>query len=194
MPSTRGSVRWPTRACSTPSGSRRHPGRDRQPAAAFRDAAVSLRRPPGACGDDGRVLRRHRAARPAPDGMAGDGAAAAVRRARAALAVCDASGSRWRPGSALFVYDPVHVGTHAYFAPKLLLIALGLGNAPLFHRTSYLSALAAEGTLPLSARAAGRGVAGDLDRGRGVRRRSTSRARRKCCFDERKQCGTPLAL
>ncbi len=58
-------------------------------------------------------------------------------------------------GAVLFAYDPVHVGTHAYFAPKMLLIALGLGNALLFHRTSYLSALAAEGVLPLSARAAG---------------------------------------
>lgn len=58
-------------------------------------------------------------------------------------------------GLALFLYAPVHVGSHAYFAPKLLLIALGLGNALLFHRTSYLSALAAERTPPASARVAG---------------------------------------
>ena len=58
-------------------------------------------------------------------------------------------------GAALFAYDPVHIGAHAYFAPKLLLIVLGLGNALLFHRTSYLRALATEGTLPRSARAAG---------------------------------------
>ena len=35
-------------------------------------------------------------------------------------------------GLALFFYDPVHVGTHAYWAPKLVAIALGLANAALF--------------------------------------------------------------
>ena len=49
----------------------------------------------------------------------------------------------------------MHVGSHAYFAPKLVLIALGLANALLFHRTTYLQALAAEKTLPFAARAAG---------------------------------------
>jgi hypothetical protein len=58
-------------------------------------------------------------------------------------------------GVALFLYDPVHVGSHAYFAPKLLLIALGLANALLFHRTTYLMALAAERAMPTSARVAG---------------------------------------
>jgi hypothetical protein len=58
-------------------------------------------------------------------------------------------------GVALFLYSPVHVGSHAYFAPKLLLIALGLGNALVFHRTSYLAALAAERVMPASARIAG---------------------------------------
>jgi len=58
-------------------------------------------------------------------------------------------------GATLFLYDPVHVGSHAYFAPKLVLIVLGLVNALLFHRTSYLEALAAEGRLPASARIAG---------------------------------------
>ena len=58
-------------------------------------------------------------------------------------------------GAALFAYDPVHVGSHAYFAPKLLLIGLGLANALLFHSTAYLRAVAVEGTLPFSARAAG---------------------------------------
>ncbi len=58
-------------------------------------------------------------------------------------------------GAALFAYAPVHVGSHAYFAPKLALIGLGLGNALLFHRTSYLKALAGEGTPPPSARLAG---------------------------------------
>ena len=58
-------------------------------------------------------------------------------------------------GVCLFLYDPVHVGSHAYFAPKLLLVALALGNALLFHRTSYLTALAAERVVPTSARLAG---------------------------------------
>lgn len=58
-------------------------------------------------------------------------------------------------GAALFAYAPVHVGSHAYFAPKLALIVLGLANAFVFHRTSYLRALAAEGVLPVGARLAG---------------------------------------
>lgn len=58
-------------------------------------------------------------------------------------------------GAALFAYDPVHVGSHAYFAPKLLFLGLGLGNALLFHRTGYLTALAAEGMPPIGARIAG---------------------------------------
>src|SRR4051794_9894916 len=58
-------------------------------------------------------------------------------------------------GVPLLLYDPLHVGSHAYFAPKLLLIVLGLANALLFHRTSYLAALASERVLPFSARLAG---------------------------------------
>jgi hypothetical protein len=58
-------------------------------------------------------------------------------------------------GVALFLYDPVHVGSHAYWAPKLLAIALGLANAAVFHRTSYVTALAASLRLPASARVAG---------------------------------------
>ena len=58
-------------------------------------------------------------------------------------------------GAALFAYDPVHVGSHAYFGPKLLLIALGLANAALFHRTSYLTAIAGQATVPIGARVAG---------------------------------------
>jgi hypothetical protein len=58
-------------------------------------------------------------------------------------------------GVALFLYDPVRVGSHAYWAPKLVAIALGLANAALFHRTSYVAALAAEADLPSSARVAG---------------------------------------
>ena len=58
-------------------------------------------------------------------------------------------------GIALFLYDPVHIGTHAYFSPKLLLVALAIANALLFHRTSYLTAIAAERVMPFSARMAG---------------------------------------
>ena len=58
-------------------------------------------------------------------------------------------------GVALFLYDPVHVGSHAYWTPKLIAIALGLANAALFHRTGYVAALAAEARMPLSARLAG---------------------------------------
>ncbi len=42
-------------------------------------------------------------------------------------------------GVALFLYDPVHVGSHAYFGPKLLLIAIGIGNAQVFGRLGYLT-------------------------------------------------------
>ncbi|MDQ2801772.1 MAG: hypothetical protein M3Y41_03435 [Pseudomonadota bacterium] len=58
-------------------------------------------------------------------------------------------------GVALFMYDPVRVGTHAYWTPKLIAIALGLANAALFHRTSYVAALAAKARIPSSARIAG---------------------------------------
>jgi hypothetical protein len=58
-------------------------------------------------------------------------------------------------GAALFLYDPVRVGSHAYWMPKLAAVAAGLANAALFHRTSYVAALAAEVRIPLSARVAG---------------------------------------
>ena len=40
-------------------------------------------------------------------------------------------------GVALFFYDPVHVGAHAYFTGKLALIGFGLLNALVFHRVGY---------------------------------------------------------
>jgi len=49
-------------------------------------------------------------------------------------------------GTALFFYDPVHVGSHAYFSLKLIFIALGLINAAMFHRHGLRLALAAEGS------------------------------------------------
>ncbi len=56
-------------------------------------------------------------------------------------------------GMALFFYDPVHVGSHAYFSLKLLLTLLGLVNAALFRRSTNFSALAAEA--PASANPSG---------------------------------------
>lgn len=58
-------------------------------------------------------------------------------------------------GVALFFYDPLHAGSRAYWSPKLMAIALGLANAALFHRRSYVAALAAERSVPASARVAG---------------------------------------
>jgi len=56
-------------------------------------------------------------------------------------------------GFALFFYDPVHVGSHAYFVLKLVLTVLGIANAAMFRRSGYLAALAIEGPADLSARA-----------------------------------------
>ena len=58
-------------------------------------------------------------------------------------------------GAGLFLYDPVAVGSHAYFVPKLILVALGVVNALLYHRTFYVAALAAEQRMPLGTRVAG---------------------------------------
>ena len=58
-------------------------------------------------------------------------------------------------GIALFLYDPVHVGSHAYFSLKLVLTVLGLANAGVFHRTGYLVALSSEESMPAYARWAG---------------------------------------
>ena len=58
-------------------------------------------------------------------------------------------------GLALFFYDPVHVGSHAYFAPKLILIALGLAMITLYRRTRFGAAIAAPAAMPLSAKIAG---------------------------------------
>lgn len=58
-------------------------------------------------------------------------------------------------GVALFLYDPVHAGSRAYWTPKLIAVALGLTNAALFHRAGYVAALASETRIPTSARIAG---------------------------------------
>jgi hypothetical protein len=59
-------------------------------------------------------------------------------------------GATFVTGVMLFLYDPVHVGSHAYFAPKLILMFLGLANAVMFHRTPYAHALDVQQRLPLA--------------------------------------------
>jgi hypothetical protein len=49
-------------------------------------------------------------------------------------------------GLALFFYNPLAVGSHAYFSFKLILTVLGVINAALFQRTGYLSALPVDGS------------------------------------------------
>jgi hypothetical protein len=51
-------------------------------------------------------------------------------------------------GLALFFYNPLGVGSHAYFSFKLILTTLGVINAALFQRTGYLAALPADGASP----------------------------------------------
>src|ERR1700733_288659 len=58
-------------------------------------------------------------------------------------------------GLALFFYDPIGVGSHGYFTPKLILLVLGLANAAIFHRSGYVAALAAQSQMPMNARIAG---------------------------------------
>jgi hypothetical protein len=58
-------------------------------------------------------------------------------------------------GIPLFLYDPVHVGSHAYFAPKLILLVLGLANAALFNKLMARQPIPAEGATPWQARVAG---------------------------------------
>jgi hypothetical protein len=55
-------------------------------------------------------------------------------------------------GVALFLYDPLHAGSRAYWTPKLIAIALGLANAALFNRTEYVWGPLPEGRMPVLAR------------------------------------------
>jgi hypothetical protein len=48
-------------------------------------------------------------------------------------------------GLALFFYDPVHVGSHAYFTLKLVLTALGVANAALFRRSTHFGTFSTAG-------------------------------------------------
>jgi hypothetical protein len=58
-------------------------------------------------------------------------------------------------GAALFLYDPLHVGSHAYFTLKLVFMGLGLVNALVFHRWMLADALKAAVTMPRSAKLGG---------------------------------------
>jgi hypothetical protein len=58
-------------------------------------------------------------------------------------------------GLLLFFYDPVHVGSHAYFTLKLLLIVLGMANAALFNLWGFSEALTTTGAMPMRARIIG---------------------------------------
>ncbi|HTI00083.1 MAG TPA: hypothetical protein VL752_03965 [Acidisoma sp.] len=58
-------------------------------------------------------------------------------------------------GIALFLYDPVHVGSHGYFTPKLLMLGLGLINTAVFRRYRFGAAFTPAGTMPMSAKIAG---------------------------------------
>jgi hypothetical protein len=58
-------------------------------------------------------------------------------------------------GVILFLYDPLHVGSHAYFTLKLLFTFLGLINALIFHRWMLGDALRASIKMPRSAKIGG---------------------------------------
>jgi phosphoglycerol transferase MdoB-like AlkP superfamily enzyme len=58
-------------------------------------------------------------------------------------------------GILLFLYDPVHMGSRAYFVPKMILIILGLANALVYHRFAFRFALGEPPAAPRSARWAG---------------------------------------
>ncbi len=58
-------------------------------------------------------------------------------------------------GLMLFFYDPVHVGSHAYFTLKMIFLILGMANAQLFNRRGFAVALAAPGPMPAQARIVG---------------------------------------
>lgn len=58
-------------------------------------------------------------------------------------------------GILLLLYDPVHAGSRIYLVPKLILMALGLANAVMFHRLGFIAAMTADGVMPTTARLAG---------------------------------------
>ena len=58
-------------------------------------------------------------------------------------------------GLMLFFYDPVHVGSHGYFTPKLIFLMLGMLNTLVYRRYFFGAAFRASGVMPGSAKAAG---------------------------------------
>ncbi len=58
-------------------------------------------------------------------------------------------------GVLLFLYDPVRVGSRAYFIPKIVLIVFGMVNAAVYNRFAYEHAVAVEPRTPRSAKVAG---------------------------------------
>lgn len=58
-------------------------------------------------------------------------------------------------GVGLFLYDPLSVGSHAYFSLKLIFLVLGLANAMVFHQWAMDGALKAEAKMPRRARIGG---------------------------------------
>jgi hypothetical protein len=49
-------------------------------------------------------------------------------------------------GVLLFLYDPVRVGSRAYFVPKMIMIILGLANTAIYRRLAFGHALASSAT------------------------------------------------
>ncbi|MGA7323187.1 MAG: hypothetical protein WBX25_01585 [Rhodomicrobium sp.] len=58
-------------------------------------------------------------------------------------------------GGLLFLYDPVHIGSRAYFMPKLIMIVLALANTVIYRRFAFAYALKEPAITPPSARLAG---------------------------------------
>jgi hypothetical protein len=55
-------------------------------------------------------------------------------------------------GLLLFLYDPVHAGSRAYFMPKMIMILFGLANTLIYRRFAFRFALREPPSAPLSAR------------------------------------------
>lgn len=62
-----------------------------------------------------------------------------------------AFGASIASGLLLFLYDPLHAGSRAYFSPKLIMIVLGLLNTFVYRRYAFGAALK-EAATPQSAR------------------------------------------
>ena len=58
-------------------------------------------------------------------------------------------------GVMLFLYDPLHVGAHAYFMPKILLTCFGILNAAFYNVSNLRSGRSLQHTSPQTVRIAG---------------------------------------